>query len=65
MEARLAMAVPRLANHLRTRGADWRGVRLRVCGVRVDTRLGGVGGSAVLRAIRAVSSASRARGRAL
>lgn len=46
---------------LRPRGADSSGVFIRAYSVRVDARLGGVGGSAVLRAIRAVSSASRAR----
>jgi len=37
----------------------------RLCPARFDDRCGGVGGSVVLRAIRAVSSASRARGLAL
>jgi len=35
------------------------------CPTRLDDRCGGVGGSGVLRAIRAVSSASQARGLAL
>ncbi len=47
---------------LRPRSADWNGVFIRAYSARVDARLGGVGDSAVLRAIRAVSSASRARG---
>ena len=46
---------------VRARGADISGVFIRVRGPRLDRRLGGVGGSAALRAIRAVSSASRAR----
>lgn len=37
----------------------------RLRSARLDDRCGGVGGSVVLRAIRAVSSASRARGLAL
>lgn len=53
------------SSHLRPRGADWSGVLIRAYAVRLDDRIGGVGGSAVLRAIRAVSSASRARGLAL
>lgn len=52
-------------NHQRPRGANYCGVQIQAYNLRVDTRLGGVGGSAVLRAIRAVSSASRARGRTL
>jgi hypothetical protein len=52
-------------DHIRPRGADWSGVLIRAYSARVDARLGGVGGSAVLRAIRAVSSASRARGQEL
>lgn len=47
------------------RGAARSGVWIRVTPVRLDDRISGVGGSAVLRAIRAVSSASRARGLAL
>lgn len=49
------------SSHLRPRGADWSGVLIRVFTVCLDDRICGVGGSAVLRAIRAVSSASRAR----
>lgn len=52
-------------NNLRARAAAWSDVHIRAYSLRVDARLGGVGGSAVLRAIRAVSSASRARGRTL
>jgi hypothetical protein len=52
-------------NYLRPRGANYCGVLIQAYTVRVDDRQGGVGGSAVLRAIRAVSSASRARGQAL
>ncbi|HMQ32733.1 MAG TPA: hypothetical protein PKD53_18520 [Chloroflexaceae bacterium] len=51
-------------NHLRPRAA-WSDVHIRAYSLRVADRLGGVGGSAVLRAIRAVSSASRARGQSL
>lgn len=51
--------------HPRLRGAVRSGVLIRAYAVRLDDRIGGVGGSAVLRAIRAVSSASRARGLAL
>jgi hypothetical protein len=54
-----------LPEQLRPRGADWSGVFIRAYSAHVDARLGGVGGSAVLRAIRAVSSASRARGQEL
>lgn len=42
--------------------AEWSGAALQGYAVRLDDRCGGIGGSAVLRAIRAVSSASRARG---
>jgi hypothetical protein len=53
------------STHQRPWGADWSGVLIRVYAVGLDDRISGVGGSAVLRAIRAVSSASRARGLAL
>jgi hypothetical protein len=55
----------RHSTHLRPRGADWSGVLIRAYTACLDDRIDGVGGSAVLRAIRAVSSASRARGLAL
>lgn len=59
------MIAERQSSHLRPRGADWSGVLIRVDTTRLDDRIGGVGGSAVLRALRAVSSASRARARGL
>lgn len=59
------MTVTRQSLHLRPRGADWSGVLIWAYTACLDDRIGGVGGSAVLRAIRAVSSASRARGLAL
>jgi asparagine synthetase B (glutamine-hydrolysing) len=59
------MIAERMSSHLRPRGADWSGVLIWAYTVHLDDRIGGVGGSAVLRAIRAVSSASRARGRGL
>lgn len=52
-------------DHQRLWGADWSGVFIQACCACLDGRLGGVGGSAVLRAIRAVSSASRVRGQEL
>jgi hypothetical protein len=46
---------------LRPRGADRCGVFIRACAARLDSRMAGAGGSGALRAIRAVSSASRGR----
>lgn len=65
MEARLAMIRTRQPAHLRPCAAARSDVHIRAYSLRVDACLGGVGGSAVLRSIRAVSSASRARGRTL
>lgn len=48
--------------NLALHSAEWSGAALQGYAVRLDDRCGGIGGSAVLRAIRAVSSASRARG---
>jgi hypothetical protein len=47
------------------RGAHLSGVHIQVLATSLDDRCGGVGGSAVLRAIRAVSSASHTRALAL
>jgi len=45
-------------SYLHLWGTAWSGVFIRASRVPVDARLGGVGGSTTLRAIRAVSSAS-------
>jgi hypothetical protein len=64
-EARLVIAIGWHSLRHPVRGAHLSGVHIQVLATSLDDRCGGVGGSAVLRAIRAVSSASHTRALAL